>query len=111
MISILLPVCIVIAVFMIVILLNQLVRFIWDIADEKKHVKRTIRLFFNIREMLDCVRISKIVVKRKKVIIYSENCGIVIGKKGELINLLKSTLDANYGIKEVILKEYSPYYS
>jgi ribosomal protein S3 len=111
MISILLPICIVIAVFMIVILLNKLIRFVWDIIDEKKHIKRTIKLFYNIREMLNCVRISKIVVKRKKVIIYSDNCGIVIGKKGELIDLLESIFSVNYGIKKVILKEYSPYYS
>lgn len=53
--------------------------------------------------------ITEIKVKGKRVIIYSFRPGIVIGKRGYLINMIKEQLKRYYKVKKIDIKESNPF--
>jgi ribosomal protein S3 len=68
-------------------------------------VKWSIRRYFEENELMNAVQITQVKVKGKEVIIYSMRPGIVIGKKGAVIEGLKEVLKRDYKIKKVHIKE------
>ena len=66
--------------------------------------KLFIKFFLEEKDILSSAKIHKIIVKRKKVIIYVERPGLLIGKAGSTYEELKKKIK-----KDIVINEFDPF--
>jgi ribosomal protein S3 len=74
----------------------------------KQSIKLSIRCILEDNGCMISAYITEIKIKGKRVIIYTVRPGIVAGKKGYLIDLIKDYLKS-YKIEKVDIKEVNPF--